>query len=66
MSLVSFLILLCLKPCCDSLSCEWSNLILRLLMLKCIIISDVSEDFTLLIMVLNQIGHLLLIIQAVL
>lgn len=66
MSLVSFLILLCLKPCCDSLSCESSNLILRLLMLKCIIISDVSEDFTLLIMVLNQIGHLLLIIQAVL
>lgn len=35
-------------------------------MLKYIIISDVSEDFTLLIMVLNQIGNLLLIIQAVL
>lgn len=65
MSLVSFLILLCLKPCCDLLSCESSNLILRLLMLKYIIISDVSEDFTLLIMVLNQIGNLLLIIQAV-
>ena len=35
-------------------------------MLKYIIISDESEDFTLLIMVLNQIGKLLLIIQAVL
>lgn len=61
MSLVSSLILLCLKPCCDSLSCEWSNLILRLLMLKYIIISDASEDFTLLITALNQIGKLLLI-----
>lgn len=66
MSSESFLILLCLKPCCDSLSCELSNLISRLLMLKCIIITDVSEDFTLLIMVLNQIGNLLLITQAVL
>lgn len=66
MSSESFLILLCLKPCCDSLSCELSNLILRLLMLKCIIITDVSEDFTLLIMALNQIGNLLLITQAVL
>lgn len=66
MSLVSFLILLCLKPHCDSLSCESSNLILRLLMLKYIIISDVSEDFTVLIMALNQIGSPLLITQAVL
>lgn len=66
MSLVSFLIPLCLKPHCDSLSCELSNLILRLLMLKYIIISDLSEDFTVLIMALNQIGNPLLIIQAVL
>lgn len=66
MSLVSFLILRCLKPHCDSLSCELSNLILRLLMLKYIIISDVSEDFTVLIMALNQIGNPLLITQAVL
>lgn len=66
MSLVSFLILLCLKPHCDSLSCELSNLILRLLMLKYIIISDVSKDFTVLIMALNQIGNPLLIIQAAL
>lgn len=57
MSLVSFLIPLCLKPHCDSLSCELSNLILRLLMLKYIIISDVSEDFTALITALNQIGE---------
>lgn len=66
MSLVSSLIPLCLKPHCDSLSCELSNLILRLLMLKYIIISDVSEDFTVLITALNQIGNPLLIIQAVL
>lgn len=65
MSLVSFLIPLCLKPHCDSLSCELSNLILGLLMLKYIIISDVSEDFTVLIMALNQIGDPLSITQAV-
>lgn len=64
MSLVSFLIPLCLKPHCDSLSCELSNLILGLLMLKYIIISDVSEDFTVLIMALNQIGDPLSITQA--